>query len=503
MAKSKLFNLAHFSQVAMPEGNMTLAWFLTDVVGVKADRWYTHIHRSEQGKHQGIVTQFLSDKSRRGTNNKILINYNSVPTITDTIYGYRFFVVSMIVLSKQDLAEGNDNISKVIITYANFSEYYQHMEKVAEKAKTDIKKRRQDKNKEDKDGPTIPVIEKTMRFLKKLLDHLKKQEDKKKDDNVFDGHAHGKEGEINSTGTTRAPGSNTKSTTQKLKKKTKIKKFMPRIVPVVLEEESSRNGTRTNETKTRESQIKPKSEPEPELPKGSSGNDTNNPEPTTPQSTGDEGKILTYHYKINKSDDEYTLELNEDKTVKDLKEAIAHKHGVENFSDVNVLFAGKNLLNEIVVSTLDVGDSLLFVWIRSNEDTFLMTAKALKTFGYDEEVVKNVTLYVESFVSACLNKEECKDSDSLYDSLCEIFGQWDEDYEDDVWKNYDEENLSGVFNATRDKVSQQLEEKINELNSKNGEHTSLYGKIAEALKDVRENVKLFKCPEYEDGYEYE
>ena len=60
-----------------------------------------------------------------------------------------------------------------------------------------------------------------------------------------------------------------------------------------------------------------------------------------------------------------------------------------------------------------------------------------------------------------------------------------------------------MFNATRDKVSQQLKEKINELNSKNGEHTSLYGKIAEALKDVRENVKLFKCPEYEDGYEYE
>ena len=182
MAKSKLFNLAHFSQVAMPEGNMTLAWFLTDVVGVKADRWYTHIHRSEQGKHQGIVTQFLSDKSRRGTNNKILINYSSAPKITDTIYGYRFFAVSMIVLSKQDLAKNNDNIAEVVITYQNFSEYYNHMEEVAEKAKSDIKKRRQDKNKEDKDGPTIPVIEKTMRFLKKLLDHLKKQEDKKKDD---------------------------------------------------------------------------------------------------------------------------------------------------------------------------------------------------------------------------------------------------------------------------------------------------------------------------------
>lgn len=89
------------------------------------------------------------------------------------------------------------------------------------------------------------------------------------------------------------------------------------------------------------------------------------------------GNKNRYYFQTNLDSRPCKIELDSDATVKTLKKAIADRNHVENLSNIKILFAGKELLNDIILEKLDVGDSKLFVYIRSDEDILLLTAKAL------------------------------------------------------------------------------------------------------------------------------
>ena len=93
-------------------------------------------------------------------------------------------------------------------------------------------------------------------------------------------------------------------------------------------------------------------------------------------------KTIKYLYQTNKSNEPKEICLSEDATVKTLKREIANDNGVNNLSNIKILFAGKELLDKIILDQLEIGESKLFVYIRSDEEIFLMTAKALQ-FGQE------------------------------------------------------------------------------------------------------------------------
>lgn len=85
-----------------------------------------------------------------------------------------------------------------------------------------------------------------------------------------------------------------------------------------------------------------------------------------------------YFYQINSESKINEIVLDSSATVLSLKEAIAEKNDVDDIVNIKVLFAGKDLLNSIVLESLELGSDILYVYIRSMEDILLMTAKALK-----------------------------------------------------------------------------------------------------------------------------
>ena len=88
--------------------------------------------------------------------------------------------------------------------------------------------------------------------------------------------------------------------------------------------------------------------------------------------------IYKYFYQTNQDGKTvYTIELNSEATVKDLKKVIAVENNVRNLYDIKILFAGKDLLNRLTLKSLKIGTTILSVYIRSQEDILLMTAKAL------------------------------------------------------------------------------------------------------------------------------
>lgn len=91
-----------------------------------------------------------------------------------------------------------------------------------------------------------------------------------------------------------------------------------------------------------------------------------------------------YFVQINKEDDVLEIELDDDATVMTLKERIKTIKHVKNLANIKVIFAGKELLNDLVLKSLNIGDIVLFIYIRTEEDILLLTAKALK-IGEEEE----------------------------------------------------------------------------------------------------------------------
>lgn len=99
----------------------------------------------------------------------------------------------------------------------------------------------------------------------------------------------------------------------------------------------------------------------------------------------EEEKSYIYHYQTNQSNDVEEIELNQDATVATMKMEIAKRNNAKA-SNIRILFAGKELLDTILLESLDIGDSTVFVYIRSEEDILLLTAKALQVIDYSYEI---------------------------------------------------------------------------------------------------------------------
>ena len=102
--------------------------------------------------------------------------------------------------------------------------------------------------------------------------------------------------------------------------------------------------------------------------------------------------IRTYNFQTNRSDETKQIKLDSEATVKSFKRAISREYEVPNLSNIKILFAGKVLLDNIVLEDLEVGDSLLYVYIQSTEDLLLLSCYAVQVpteyeyeYLYEEE----------------------------------------------------------------------------------------------------------------------
>ena len=139
----------------------------------------------------------------------------------------------------------------------------------------------------------------------------------------------------------------------------KIKSYKPKIRPL-------KSPTPSSDQISSESHTKQKNEKE----------TISNSE--KPESAADDDPLITYNCQKNGSDETFKVKLRESGKVGEMKELISKMNGVPNINNIKILFAGKNLVDDLVVSDLEVGEATLFVYIRSEEDIFLMTANALK-----------------------------------------------------------------------------------------------------------------------------
>ena len=105
---------------------------------------------------------------------------------------------------------------------------------------------------------------------------------------------------------------------------------------------------------------------------------------STMRSINVEGRGLvdmqTYFYRTNKDGDEdknEKIELESTAKVIDMKKAIKKIKGVKYLSNIKILFAGKDLLNDIELKSLKIGSAVLYVYIRPEDDYLCTTAAAL------------------------------------------------------------------------------------------------------------------------------
>ena len=84
----------------------------------------------------------------------------------------------------------------------------------------------------------------------------------------------------------------------------------------------------------------------------------------------------TYYYQVDST--KYSVGLPPDAKVVDLKKYIKKKHGVKNLGNIKVIFAGKDLLDDLNLAELELDGEVLFIYFPPEESVFLMTAKALK-----------------------------------------------------------------------------------------------------------------------------
>lgn len=130
---------------------------------------------------------------------------------------------------------------------------------------------------------------------------------------------------------------------------------------------------------------------------------------------------IIYNYITNKSQDIHQAELDEDATIESLKMVIAKQFSVSKLSDIHVLFAGKDLENDILVEQLEVGDFPFQVYINSNDELFLKSARALKIskdeydyeYDYEEESQKSSSKSKSKIESEYKNKSISSD-ENLY-----------------------------------------------------------------------------------------
>ena len=85
-----------------------------------------------------------------------------------------------------------------------------------------------------------------------------------------------------------------------------------------------------------------------------------------------------YFYQVNSESETKFVDLAPNAKVIDMKKIIKKRNGVKNVENIKVLFVGKDLLDDLLLKSLDIGSTILYIYIRTEEDVLLMTAKALK-----------------------------------------------------------------------------------------------------------------------------
>lgn len=93
--------------------------------------------------------------------------------------------------------------------------------------------------------------------------------------------------------------------------------------------------------------------------------------------TDEDSVFVRYYYQTNKSDDIFNINMKKDSNVKDLKQEIAKLNDTKA-ANIKILFAGKDLLDDIILDSLEVVDAKLYAYIKSEDDILLLTARALK-----------------------------------------------------------------------------------------------------------------------------
>lgn len=102
----------------------------------------------------------------------------------------------------------------------------------------------------------------------------------------------------------------------------------------------------------------------------------------------DSNKIKYFYQLINDGED-FEIELDPDATVLTLKEKIAEKHEFDNISLIKIIFASKELLDDIELGPMEIGDTQIFVYYPPVEEVLLLTAKALKNKNIKNEEVSD------------------------------------------------------------------------------------------------------------------
>ncbi len=88
--------------------------------------------------------------------------------------------------------------------------------------------------------------------------------------------------------------------------------------------------------------------------------------------------MLKYRFQIGRGDVE-EIELSEGATVKDFENAVRERHGVEEDSEVSMIFAGKKLKDDRILEKFRfTEEDTVEVIISTPEDILLKTAKALR-----------------------------------------------------------------------------------------------------------------------------
>lgn len=90
--------------------------------------------------------------------------------------------------------------------------------------------------------------------------------------------------------------------------------------------------------------------------------------------------LRRYYYTDNLSDGRHTIDMEVNATVKDMKIQLGNERN-KDYKMIDILFAGKNLRDKLVIDTLEVGDADLFVYFRKEGDIPLGSCLALKVNG--------------------------------------------------------------------------------------------------------------------------
>ena len=132
----------------------------------------------------------------------------------------------------------------------------------------------------------------------------------------------------------------------------------------------------------KESKTKPKQKSEPKTTaktKPESETKMTRKEKEKPESGSSEGDMTEYICQIgNDEDDIERVKLGAEATVETMKERIGKLRNVEDFSTIKVTFAGKELLNDIKLAPMKIGQTKLYIYIPLSGDFLLKTAKALQ-----------------------------------------------------------------------------------------------------------------------------